>query len=82
MATGTPVIAYVRGSLPELVVDGVTGFLVADLEGAEEALGRLASLDRRACRAHVEARFSAERMVDEYIQLYERILGGRRRRPG
>jgi glycosyltransferase involved in cell wall biosynthesis len=82
MATGTPVIAYVRGSLPELIVDGVTGFLVADLRAAEEALERLASLDRRACRAHVEARFSAERMVDDYIQLYERILGGRRRRPG
>jgi len=81
MATGTPVIAYSRGSLPELIVDGVTGFLVADLRAAEEALERLASLDRRACRAHVEARFSAERMVYEYIQLYEWILGGGRRRP-
>ena len=75
MATGTPVIAYPRGSMPELIVDGQTGFLVADLEAAEEAIRRLPRLDRRVCRAHVEAHFSAARMVDDYARLYERIVG-------
>lgn len=75
MATGTPVIAYPRGSMPELIVDGQTGFLVADLEAADDALRRLAQIDRRACRAHVAAHFSAERMVDAYARLYERIVG-------
>jgi glycosyltransferase involved in cell wall biosynthesis len=82
MATGTPVIAYPRGSLPELIVDGVTGFLVPNIETAVEALEGLAGLDRRACRAHVEARFSAERMVDDYVRLYERILGEGREAAG
>jgi glycosyltransferase involved in cell wall biosynthesis len=75
LATGTPVIAYPRGSMPELIRDGVTGFLVPDLDAAEVALARVPHLDRRACRAHVEAHFSAERMVDKYIALYERVLG-------
>ena len=75
MACGTPVIAYPRGSMPEIVADGTTGFLVADLDEAEAPLGRVPCLDRRACRAHVEARFSAERMVADYLRLYERILG-------
>ena len=74
MACGTPVIAYPKGSMPEIVADGVTGFLVSDLDEAEAALARVPSLDRQACRAHAEARFSAERMVDDYIRLYERIL--------
>ena len=74
LATGTPVLAYPRGSLPELVEDGVTGFLVADLDEAEEALGRLGDLDRRTCRARAEQRFSAERMTDDYLRLYEAIL--------
>ena len=74
MACGTPVIAYPKGSMPEIVEDGVSGFLVGDLEEAEAALGRVASLDRRAIRAQAEARFSAERMVDDYVRLYERIL--------
>jgi glycosyltransferase involved in cell wall biosynthesis len=74
MATGTPVIAYPRGSMPEIVMDGVTGFLVSDLDAAADALGRLADVDRRACRAHIQAHFSAERMVDDYIRLYEEIV--------
>ncbi len=75
MAAGTPVIAYPKGSMPEIIEDGVVGFLVDDLDAAEAALGRVGELDRRACRAHVEAKFSAERMVDDYLRLYERILG-------
>jgi len=76
MAAGTPVVAYPRGSMPEVVADEVTGFLVPNLDAAEDALRRVPDLDRRACRAHVEARFSAERMVDDYIRLYEQIVAG------
>jgi glycosyltransferase involved in cell wall biosynthesis len=77
MATGTPVIAFGRGSMPELIEDGVTGFLLAadNVDGAVAAVGRIRELDRRAVRAHVERHFSAERMVDDYVRLYQRILG-------
>jgi glycosyltransferase involved in cell wall biosynthesis len=76
MATGTPVIAFRRGSMPELIEDGVSGLLIApsDLDGAVAAVDRIGDLDRRAVRAHVELHFSAERMVDEYLQLYLRLL--------
>ena len=77
MACGTPVIAYARGSMPELIVDGVTGFLVDSLEEAVAAIGRLDEIDRAACRAHVAQHFTVERMATEYHALYERILAGR-----
>ncbi len=76
MATGTPVIAYPLGSMPEIIVDGVTGFLVHDLDEAEDAVWRVDTLDRRACRLHIERYFSAERMVDDYLTLYRRIIAG------
>lgn len=76
MATGTPVIAYPRGSMPEIIVDGVTGFLVDDIEAAADAVRRIKMLDRRACRLHVERSFSAGRMVDDYLALYRRIATG------
>lgn len=75
MACGTPVIAYRRGSMAELIEDGVTGFLVDDLAGAVAAIGRIGQIDRAACRARVAARFSVERMADDYLRLYDRILG-------
>jgi glycosyltransferase involved in cell wall biosynthesis len=92
MASGTPVIAFARGSMAELIQDKVSGFLVEpdDVESAVEAVRRVAGLDRRAARAHVEQHFSAERMVDDYLRLYHRILdhdaqrqpiGDRRARP-
>ena len=73
LATGTPVIAFPRGSLPELVDDGLTGFLVADADAAVDAVRRLASLDRAACRKAARTRFSAERMVADYERLFARI---------
>ena len=76
MACGTPVIAYRRGSMPELIEHGVTGFLVDTFEEAVEAIGRLGEIDRAACRRAVEERFTVERMADDYLALYRRILAG------
>lgn len=74
MACGTPVIATRRGSMPELIEDGVTGFLVDGPEEAAAAIARLGELDRHAVRHAVERRFSAERMADDYLALYRRVL--------
>jgi glycosyltransferase involved in cell wall biosynthesis len=75
MACGTPVIAHRRGSMPELIEDGVTGFLVDSFDEAIAAIERLGEIDRRACRRAVEERFTVDRMADEYLALYERVLG-------
>jgi glycosyltransferase involved in cell wall biosynthesis len=74
MACGTPVIAYARGSMPELIDHGVTGFLVDSFDAAVAAIARLGEIDRAACRRAVEQRFSVDRMADEYLALYRRIL--------
>ncbi len=76
MACGTPVIAIDRGSMPELIDHGVTGFLVNSVDEAIAAVARLPEIDRAACRAAVAERFSVERMADRYIALYETIIGG------
>ena len=76
MACGTPVIAYPRGSMPELIVDGDTGFLVKSFEEAVAAIGRIDEIDRAACRAHVAAHFTVDRMADRYLSLYRQLLGG------
>ncbi|MBV8345838.1 MAG: glycosyltransferase family 4 protein [Candidatus Eremiobacteraeota bacterium] len=74
MACGTPVLAARMGSMPEIVVDGVTGFLCDGVADAVEKVPRLAALDRRACRAHVERKFSLERMIDRYLGAYATAL--------
>lgn len=74
MACGTPVIATPRGSVPEIIEDGETGFIVRSVDEAVEALSQLPSLDRARIRAHVERRFSRERMVENYISVYEEVL--------
>ncbi len=73
MACGTPVIATARGSMPELVRPGENGFLVASEAEAVAAVEAAVKLDRAAVRASVERRFSVERMVDEYVEAYERV---------
>jgi len=73
MACGVPVIAIGRGSVPEVVVDGVTGFIVTDLDTATAAVQRIHELDRLAARKHVEDHFSAERMTDGYLRVYQEV---------
>jgi glycosyltransferase involved in cell wall biosynthesis len=75
MACGTPVLAAAMGSMPEIVIDGVTGFLCGGVEDAVAKVPLLAGLDRRACRAHVEQTFSLERMIDRYLDAYAKALG-------
>jgi glycosyltransferase involved in cell wall biosynthesis len=77
MACGTPVIACRRGSVPEVMVDGVTGFVVDGVEEAVEALERIPQLSRRRCREVFEQRFSARRMVWDYLAIYDRVIAGR-----
>ena len=76
MACGTPVIAFNRGSMPELIQNGKNGFLVQSTAEAIEAVRRVKDLDRIYCRRHVERHFTVDRMVDEYEQAYETILEG------
>ncbi|MDP9027800.1 MAG: glycosyltransferase family 4 protein [Actinomycetota bacterium] len=76
MACGTPVVAYRRGSMPELIDEGVTGFVVDGLGDAVAAVDRAASLDRSAVRTVAERRFGVDRMVDEYLAIYRRLVAG------
>lgn len=74
MACGTPVIAYRCGSVPEVVDDGVTGFVVDDLASATQAVFKIRDLDRALCRRRFEERFSAARMAQEYVAIYQRLI--------
>ena len=74
LACGTPVIAYRRGSMSELLDDGRTGFLVDDAAAATAAVHRLGELDRAACRDAAERRFTVSRMVTDYLSVYEQLL--------
>jgi glycosyltransferase involved in cell wall biosynthesis len=75
MMCGTPVIAFERGSMTEVVDPGLTGFLVSTAAEAVAVVGDAAALDRTACRAVAVERFSAARMVDDYLDVYEQVLG-------
>ena len=74
MACGTPVIATARGSMPEIVEHGTNGFLVTTPEEAPAAVTASRDLDRSAVRGSVEQRFGIDRMVDEYLDVYRRIV--------
>jgi glycosyltransferase involved in cell wall biosynthesis len=79
LACGTPVIACCRGSVPEIVEDGVTGYLIEGVDDGVLAVERVGALDRRRCRDAVERRFSASRMARDYLSVYERVTARRRR---
>jgi glycosyltransferase involved in cell wall biosynthesis len=75
MACGTPVIALRRGSVPEVVEHGVTGFICDDESEMVEAIGRIDEIDRARCRAVAEERFSPDRMAEQYLEVYQRLCG-------
>ncbi|MGH9400764.1 MAG: glycosyltransferase family 4 protein [Terriglobia bacterium] len=74
MACGTPVVAYRCGSIPEIVQDGVTGFIVEDIESALRAVAKVPTLIRKTCRRLFEERFTASRMGEDYLAVYENVL--------
>lgn len=78
LACGTPVIAFNRGSVPEIIEHGVTGFIVEDEDGAVEAVRRLGEIDRARCRRAFLERFSVRRMVADHLSLYRRFAAGAR----
>lgn len=75
MACGTPVIAFPHGAVPEVMKEGVSGFVVEDVDGAVRAVNQVAGLSRAACRQHFDERFSAERMARDHVALYQRLIG-------
>jgi glycosyltransferase involved in cell wall biosynthesis len=75
LASGIPVIAFRWGSVPEIVEDGRTGFIVDDVEAMAAAIGRLDEIDRGECRSAAERRFTVERMVDDVETMYRSMLG-------
>ncbi len=74
MACGTPVIAYESGSVSEVMEDGITGFVVRERGEAAEAIGRVTNLSRARCREVFETRFTATRMADDYMEVYEQMV--------
>ena len=74
MACGTPVIAYDGGSVAEVMEDGVTGFIVRELDDAVEAIRRVRTLSQARCREVFEKRFTATRMANNYLEVYERVI--------
>jgi glycosyltransferase involved in cell wall biosynthesis len=74
LACGTPVIAFNRGSVPEVIQDGVTGFIVNNVDEAVEAVNRIPQLSRTVCRRIFELRFTAERMAREYVDVYRELM--------
>jgi glycosyltransferase involved in cell wall biosynthesis len=76
MACGTPVIAYGSGSVPEIIIDGVNGFIVDSIDSAVEAVANLDSISREECRAAFEERFTVDRMARDYLEAYARVIAG------
>ena len=74
MACGCPVIAFNKGSMPEIIINGHNGFLVDNVDEAVSAVEKIPSVDRATCRRVVEEKFTADRMVDDYINVYKKIL--------
>ncbi len=75
MACGTPVVAFNRGSVPEIIENGLSGFIVEDEQGAMSAVNRLSSLSRATVRERFETRFTARRMAEDYLDIYRTLAG-------
>jgi glycosyltransferase involved in cell wall biosynthesis len=73
MASGTPIVGFRRGAVPEIVKDGKTGFVVDSVDAMVDAVGSIAQIDRRDCRRHVEEHYSIQRMAEGYEAVYERL---------
>ena len=78
LASGTPVVAFPRGALAELIDDGVTGFLVQSVEEMADAIAEIDRLDRDDCIATARARFSEGRMIDRYVSVFRALASGAR----
>ena len=81
MASGTPIVGFGKGAVPEIVRDGETGFVVDSVEAMVEAVGRIEQLDRRACWLHVKTLFSIQNMADGYAALYRQLVSEQNRLP-
>jgi len=75
MACGCPVVAFNKGSIPEIIKNGDTGYVVEDVEGMIEAIQNISAIDRRECRTHALTNFSAKKMAEGYEQVYKDVLG-------
>jgi glycosyltransferase involved in cell wall biosynthesis len=80
MACGTPVITYRRGSMAEIIQDGKTGFLCHNAAEMREAIGKIDQIDRRYCREYVEANFTARKMAENYIKVFQKVIRRRKLR--
>jgi glycosyltransferase involved in cell wall biosynthesis len=74
MSCGTPVVAFPFGSVPEIIADGICGFVVHDIDEAVKAVARIDSIDRVGCREHFELNFTDERMASDYLSIYQRLV--------
>jgi glycosyltransferase involved in cell wall biosynthesis len=74
MMCGTPVIAFKRGSMPELILDRKTGFLVNNIDEALDVVDHIKNINREDCKEWAASNFSQQRMVDAYLEVYKKIL--------
>ena len=81
MACGTPVIAFAQGAVPEVIDDGITGFIVDDEDQAVAAVAKLAALPRAVVRKRFEERFTSVRMAEDYLHIYRKLIGDAPVRP-
>jgi len=78
MLCGTPVIAFNKGSMPELIIEGKTGFLINTVSDAVEAVNNIKSINRNYCREYAALKFSRQKMVEGYMEVYKKILESKR----
>jgi glycosyltransferase involved in cell wall biosynthesis len=74
LACGTPVVGFPCGSVPEIIVEGETGFIVDDIDRAVEAATKIEQIDRARCRRELEERFTDKHMAQDYLRIYEQLL--------